>query len=551
MTVKAKRTRKRPGKRKPKPKTVREILKLIPGYDPFKTAGDCRLDTGRATAAIEFFPTFLTHVKGELARDQTPFALRPWQQAIIGNLFGWLRPDGSRRYRKAFILVGRKNGKTPLGAGIVLYTLFCDGEPGAEIYSAAGEYKQAALVFEHARGMVDQNDELRDRCKIYRALKSIELGNSSYRVISADADTKYGFNVHVAVVDELHVQPNADLINALVTATGARRQPLIIYLTTQDYDRESACNTEYDYACKVRDGIIDDLTYLPVIFEAGKDDDWTKLRTWRKANPNLDISISREYLREECERAKATPAYENIFKRLHLNIRTEQVSRWIPMEHWDACNETVDLDELAGRDCWAGMDLSSTQDITALVLAFPWSDGEFVLLPHFWIPAENAAEREKRDRVPYLAWERQGLVTLTEGNSIDYRFIRERIRQLGQQYAIQEIAFDPYNATHLATELGEEDGFKMIQFRQGILSMNEPSKQFFTLVISHKLRHGGNAVLRWMASNAAVKTDPSANIRPVKPEDKLANKVDGIIASIMAVARAMASPEAPAEIKLI
>jgi len=532
-----------------RPKTLRGILRLIPGYDPFATAGDCWLDEDAARLALDFFPEVLTHVKGEKAHQ--PFILEPWEQAIVGNLFGWKRPDGTRRYRTCLIFVARKNGKTPLAAGIILYVLFCDGEPGAEIYSAAGEHKQAALIFEHARGMVEHEKLLRDQAKIYETFKSIEVGSSTYRVISADAKTKHGFNTHLAVVDELHVQPDAELVDALRTSTGARRQPLIIYTTTSDYERESICNTEYDYACKVRDGILDDPTYLPVIYGAEKTDDWTKLSTWRKANPNLGVSLSVSFLREQCARAQATPSYENTFKLLHLNIKTEQISRWLRMLDWDACMQPLNPSDLVGLECSAGLDLSSTQDITALVLAFPMAVGEFALLPFFWIPGVNAVEREKRDRVPYALWRRLGLVNFTEGNSIDYRFIRQRINELGQSYKIQGIGYDPYNATHIATELGEEDGFNMIEFRQGILTMNEPSKEFERLVLLHKLRHGGNSVLRWMASNAAVKTDPSANIRPVKPDSKAANKVDGVIASIMAIALARKAPEREAQIKIL
>ena len=514
----------------------KSLTRQIPGYDPWATAGDCVFDADAASIVLDFFPECLRHVKGELAG--TPFVLEPWQSAVVANLFGWKRPDGTRRYRRGMLYVPRKNGKTTLAAGILLYVLFCDGEPGAEIYSAAADRDQARLVFDQAAGMVRQDNDLYDRCTVYSAhggSKAIVLSDmsGSYRTISAEAGTKHGFNTHMAIVDELHAQPNRELVDVIETSTGSRRQPLVLFTTTADYAHPSICNEMHDYACKVRDGVIEDASFLPAIWGAGIEDDWLSPETWAKANPNLGVSLSREFLAQECQRAQESPAYENTFKRLHLNIVTEQAKRWIPLEVWDSCAGAVEADALRGKPCYAGLDLSTTQDMSACVLYFPASRA---LLPFFWLPDDSAHAREKRDKVPYLTWARQGLIELTPGNVIDYGYVETRLAQLKAQYDIKELAYDPWNATQTALNL-QANGFKCVEFRQGFQSMNEPSKEFLRLLTSGVLRHGGHPVLRWMASNVAVKSDPAGNIKPDKEHSF--EKIDGIVAAIMALGRSM------------
>ena len=522
-----------------------DILRLIPGYDPFKTAGECEFDEEAARFALDFFPECLTHVKGELARK--PLNLEPWEQAIVANLFGWKRPDGNRRYREAFVYLPRKNGKTTLAAGIVNLVLFTDGEPGAEIYCAAADRDQALLVFGQAEGMVLQEPELSSRAQIYKAGKSIVLtgdgiASSSFKAISAEANTKHGYNTHLAIIDELHAQPNRDLVDVMITSTGARRQPLIIHITTADFDRPSICNEKLDYAEKVRDGIIEDESFLPVIYGASIEDDWTDPKVWYAANPNLGISVSEEYLARECKRAQETPSFENTFKRLHLNIKTEQAVRWLQLAAWDACNGEVDPEKLKGKACWAGLDLSSTNDLTTLVLVFkPEFEGDtYKLLPFFWVPGESMERRYRRDKVPYPQWEREGFIDRTEGNVVDYAVIRAKINRLGDDYSIQEIAFDPWNATATAQDL-DSDGFNMVEFRQGLISMNEPTKAFERLMLAGQIAHGGNPVLRWNASNISVKTDAAGNIKPDKEHST--EKIDGIVAAIMGLGRAMVCEE--------
>jgi phage terminase large subunit-like protein len=531
--------------------TLGDVIKQIPGYDPYRGAEDYRFDEDAAGDAIDFIQQKLCHVKGELAGK--PFILEIWEQAIIANLFGWKHKEtGFRRYQECLIFVPRKNGKTPLCATIILYCLFEDQEPGAEIYGAASEYKQAGFVFTHAWGMVRQEPELEQRCKVFKGQsKAIEVGQPGdidygiYRVICADADPAHGFLTHVAVVDELHKQPNGDLVDALWTSTAGRRQPLLVYITTSDFEREgSICNEKEDYAIQVRDGIIDEPKFLPVIYKAEIEDDWTDEKVWEKANPNIDVSVSREYLRTACKRAQDTPTFENEFKRLHLNIRTQQDVRWIPMDKWNACGGPVAAETLAGRVCYGGLDLSTTTDISAFVLAFGVDD-KVLLLPKFWLPRESAKKRQDRDRVPYLTWANQGLITLTEGNVVDYDIVRRDINELGKLYKIKDIAIDRWNAAQITTQLGG-DGFEIVSFGQGYQSMSGPSKEFEKLLIDGGLVHGGNPVLKWMASNVAAEIDAAGNIKPSKK--KSTERIDGIVAAIMAIARWAASPEPKASV---
>lgn len=511
---------------------------MIPGYDPFATAGDCKFDHGRAADAICFFHEVLTHVEGELAKK--PFFLEPWEQAIVANTFGWVRPDGTRRYREVFVFVPRKNGKTALCAGIINYVLFCDDEPGAQIYCAAAERDQASLVYNQSKGMIENEPEMMKRVQIYKAMRSIVRhdNGSVFKVLTADADTKHGFNTHLAIVDELHTQPNADLFDVLLTSTGARRQPIVISITTSDFDRPSLCNQKHEYASKVRDGIISDQYFLPVIYEAAKTDDWHSEETWHKANPNLGVSLSLDYMRAMHQKAVNEPTFENTFKRLHLNMRTEQDVRWVPMDCWDACGESFDPAMLEGKVCYAGLDLSSTTDLTTLELYFPETHH---VLCFFWIPSDRAHQRERRDRVPYVTWANQGFIEMTPGDIVDYAYVRRRLNEIGKKYQVRKIGYDPYNATQVALQLLHEDGLPMVEFRQGFISMNEPCKNVEALVIAKRLRHGGNPVLRWNASNVVARTDAAGNIKIDKAHSH--EKVDGMVGLAMAVGLAIVDHE--------
>lgn len=492
-----------------------------------------RFDERAALGAVRFFERLLRHPKGPRAGQ--PFRLESWQRTIVEQLFGCKdSASGLRQYRRAYVEVPRGNGKSTWAAGLALYLLAADNEPAAEIFSAAADRDQARLVFDAAKSMVEDAPALRRLVKVYRHSMIIESTRSVYKVLSAEAYSKHGLNPHAVIFDELHAQPTRDLYDVMNTALGKRAQPLMIMITTAGYDRESICWQQHEYARQVAEGIIDDPSYLGVIYAADSGDDWTDPATWRRANPNLGVSVQEDYLAQECAVALSSPSYQNTFRRLYLNQWTQQDSRWIDMTTWDACN--APLPDLADRGCYAGLDLASTTDIAALVLAFPpVEEGEpRWLLPFFWIPAENMVERERRDRVPYSTWVRQGLVEATPGNVIDYGYIRQRINDLAEKYGLQEIAYDPWNATQLSVEL-QGDGIAMVEMRQGFASMTAPSKELIRLLLAGQIAHGGNAVLRWMADNTAARQDPAGNVKPDKA--KSSGRIDGIVAAIMALDR--------------
>lgn len=505
---------------------------------PRKKAGAFYFDKEAADRICNFFEKVLVHVKGEW--DSQPFLLEKWQKKHLRDLFGWKRADGTRKYRRCFWTVAKKNGKSAIGSGIAIYLTCADGEPGAEVFSAAADKPQAAIVFNTARQMVERSAELSKRLATFRYSIVHHESASFYRVLSSDAKTKHGLNVHGCIFDELHTQPNRELWDTLVAGGSARRQPMVIAFTTAGFDKHSIWYEQLEYARKVRDGIIKDDTFLPVIYEAEEGDAWDSVKTWRKSNPNLGVSKKLEYMREECARAKESPAYENTFRRLETNMQTEQSVRWMPMDKWDKCATPVDAEALRGADCFVGMDLASTQDITAVVLVFPCDDGTVDVLPRFFIPEEGMRKRSKRDRVPYEMWVDQGYMFATTGNVTDYAFLRDQLKKDAKQFNIVEVAYDTWNSSQLCTQL-MDDNFPMVQFGQGFKAMNAPTKELLKLVLEQKINHGGHPVLRWMASNVSVKSDPAGNLRPDKA--KSTEKIDGQVALIMALGRLIVQPD--------
>ncbi len=529
----------------------RKLLRLLPGYDPYRDAKGYKFDPVCAQMWLDFFQHprdgCLRHIEGALAGKL--FKLEPWQESFIANLFGWKvrGKPGVRRYRSAFLFVPRKNGKTPMCAGICVGVMAMDGEAGAQVYSAAAEKEQAALLFRHARGMVDQEPVLGVRMRVYggtghRSIVNREDQASVYKVLSADAKTKHGLNGHLAIIDELHAQPNRELVDVLETSLTSKNrvQPLIVYLTTSDFDREdSICNEKHAYFSKVRDGIIDNPRALPAIWEATLEDDWTDPKVWAKANPNLDVSVSLDSLEELCQQAKDSPAFENTFKRLHLNIRTEAEARLFTMGVWDACDKgSIDEEALIGRPCWGGLDLGATSDVTAFTLVFPDDSGVCDVKTWYWMPEAARHKDKNKNYVKWGQWHREGLVTLTEGNVTDYAVVRRDINALADRgFRIEEIAVDRlFQGAQLLTDLNA-DGFTAFPFGQGFMSMAGPSKGFHELLLDGKINHGGDVILRWMASNVMFEIDPAGNMKPSKK--KRWQKIDGIVTLIMALGRAM------------
>lgn len=493
-----------------------------------------RFDVGLADRAIRFFG-FLRHSKGEWAGQS--FDLAEWQAFVVGSVFGWVRRDGLRRFRSVYIEVPRKNGKSTLLSGIGLYLLIADGEPGAEIYTAATKRDQARITHGEATRMVKASPFLRNRIGAFRDNLHVEATHSKFEPLGADSDTMDGLNVHGAIIDELHAHKTGGVVDVLDTATGARRQPLIVEITTAGWDRQSICWQHHEYTRQIVEGLIEDDSWFGFIAAADADDDWTDERTWQKANPNYSVSVKSDDLRRKALKAQQMPAAQNSFKRLHLNIWTEQADRWMTIEAWDKCAGALDPEMLIGRECYAGLDLASTTDIAALVLVFPSDDDPTIydVLCYFWVPAETVLQRTRSGSVPYATWVDQGLIFATEGNVIDYRAIMATLDELAQLYDIREVAYDRWGATELIQTL-QDEGLEVVPFGQGFVSMSPPTKSLMTMVLSERIRHGNNPVLRWMAGNMVVREDPAGNLKPDK--SKSTEKIDGMVALIMGLDRA-------------
>lgn len=511
---------------------VETILRMIPGYDPFRDAGDCHFDIDRACHVVEFFEECLTHVKGRLAGQ--PLELEDWQKAVLMNLFGWIRPNGLRRYVEGFIYIPRKNGKTTLAGGIPIYLLTTDPEKGKEIYVAASDEKQAKQGHEISKQMIVNEPALEDICSIYKDSIVHPGTHSFYKVIARpqrqEAGSKHGYDATAVLIDELHAQPDRHLVDALETSVGSREQPLVLSITTADFYRDSICNEKYRYACKVRDGLIPDDAFLPVVYEALRGDDWTDPEVWKKSNPNFGISIREDYFKRKFEKAKAEPSFENTFKRLHLNIITEQDERFIPVNYWLDCIHHFDPTELEGQVAFGGLDMSSTQDVTAFSLYFPSAGGK--LLVFFWCPYDVANKREKETQAKYLTWSRMGLVKLSDGGVVDYDVMEADILELARKYRINKIGFDPWNAQQTVNHL-EQHGLEMVKMSQGFATMNSPTKSFERLVLTQAIRHLGNDAMSWMFSNFSVDVDHAGNVKPSKK--KSTEKIDGVVSTIMAI----------------
>ena len=499
-------------------------------------------DASKADRAVIFIEQ-LCHTKGKW--DGKPFWLLPWQEQIIRDIFGIVDEQGRRQFRTAYVEVPKKNGKSELAAAVALYLLYADNEPAAEVYGAAADRQQASIVFDVARRMVEKSPALSKRAKLLPSAKRIvNYSNAGfYQVLSAEVGTKHGLNVSGLIFDELHTQPNRHLYDVLTKGSGdAREQPLYFLITTAGTDRESIC---YELHCKALDilsGKKIDPSFYPAVFGLQDSDDWTKEENWYKANPSLGMTIKIDQVRQWFQEANDNPAEENVFKQLRLNMWVSSLTRFIPEQVYDLGNMPIDMEALKGRACYGGLDLSSTGDITALVLMFPPRDEteKYIMLPFFWIPSDTIPIRVKRASVPYDVWQRQGYLYATEGNVIHYGFIEKKIEELGMMYDIREIAFDRWGATQITQDL-EGMGFTVVPFGQGYKDMSPPTKEFYKLLMEGRIQHGGQPVMRWMAGNVVVDTDPAGNIKPTK--QKSAEKIDGIVAAIMALDRCIRHEE--------
>ena len=513
--------------------------KKLKRYKPtaFK-AKDSHYDKDAADFAVAFIEN-LCHTKGTWAGK--PFILLDWQEQIIRDLFGILKPNGYRQFNTAYVEIPKKNGKSELAAAIALLLCCGDGEERAEVYGCAADRQQASIVFEVAADMVRMCPALSKRVKILASQKRIIYGptNSFYQVLSAEAYSKHGFNIHGVVFDELHTQPNRKLFDVMTKGSGdARMQPLYFLITTAGTDTHSICYETHQKAMDILEGRKIDPTFYPVIYGAADTEDWTDPKVWKKANPSLGETIGMDKVVAACESARQNPGEENSFRQLRLNQWVKQAVRWMPMEKWDACAFPVNEDDLEGRVCYGGLDLSSTTDITAFVLVFPPTDEDdrYILLPYFWVPEDTLDLRVRRDHVPYDLWERQGKLFTTEGNVIHYGYIEQFIERLGERFNIREIAFDRWGAVQMVQNL-EGMGFTVVPFGQGFKDMSPPTKELMKLVLEKRIAHGGHPVLRWMMDNIYIRTDSAGNIKADK--EKSTEKIDGAIAAIMGLDRAI------------
>ncbi|WP_373181220.1 terminase large subunit [Clostridium butyricum] len=495
-------------------------------------------DEVKAQYVVDFI-NCLKHTKGRWKGEN--FDLLSWQDKIIRDIFGNVKPNGYRQYNTAYVEIPKKNGKSELAAAVALYMTCGDNEWGAEVYGCASDRQQASIVFDVAVDMVEQCPALKKRIKPIMSVKRLvyKPTNSYYQVLSAEAYTKHGLNVHAVIFDELHSQPNRGLFDVMTKGSGdARTQPLFFLITTAGTDRNSICFEQHQKAMDIIEGRKIDSTFYPVIYGIKDEDDWASEENWYKANPSLGHTIDIEKVRNAFNSAKENLAEENIFRQLRLNQWVKQSTRWMPMDKWDECDFNIDIDLLKGRECYGGLDLSSTTDITAFVLVFPpRNDAEkYIVLPFFWIPEDNLKLRVRRDHVPYDVWEKQGFIKTTEGNVVHYGFIETFIEELGTKYNIKEIAFDRWGAIQMVQNL-DGMGFTVVPFGQGYKDMSPPSKELMKLTLEERIAHGGNPVLRWMMDNIFIKQDPAGNIKPDK--EKSTEKIDGAVALIMALDRAI------------
>lgn len=515
------------------------MIRKLKDYKPTRfLAGDSTYNKAKADYAVSFIEC-LCHTKGVWAGK--PFELIDWQERIIRDIFGSVKPNGYRQFNTAYIEIPKKQGKSELAAAVALLLCCGDGEERAEVYGCAADRQQASIVFEVAADMVRMCPALNKRVKILASQKRLIFypTNSFYQVLSADAYSKHGFNVSGVIFDELHTQPNRKLFDVMTKGSGdARTQPLFFLITTAGTDTHSICYETHQKAKDILEGRKIDSTFYPVIYGADEKDDWKDPKVWMKANPSLGITVGIDKVKAACESAQQDPAEENVFRQLRLDQWVKQSVRWMPMDKWDACAFPVNAKSLEGRVCYGGLDLSSTTDITAFVLVFPPEDEEdkYQILPFFWVPEETLDLRVRRDHVPYDVWQKQGFLETTEGNVIHYGYIEKFIEELGKKYNIREIAFDRWGAVEMVQNL-EGMGFTVVPFGQGFKDMSPPTKELMKIVLEKRIAHGGHPVLRWMMDNIFIRTDPAGNIKADK--EKSTEKIDGAVAMIMGLDRAL------------
>lgn len=486
------------------------------------------------------FCGMLRHSKGDFCGR--PFELMPWQREFFDKLLLTKQEDGLRQYRRAFLALPRKSGKSQMCAALGLFCLFMDDEPGAEVIVAAGDRSQASILHTAAKHLLESCPALARRANVYRNSIVVPETKSTMMTVSSESATKHGMNPSVVLIDEFHVFPDRELVDVLETGMGARRQPLTVYITTAGSNKNGPCYRDWQRAEKVRDGIIKDDAFLPCIYAAPPDADPFDEKTWKLANPNYGVTTKPEYFRQMAARAKQSPSDEIVFRTLHLNQWVNSESKWLRHGAWEANSDP--LRGTDGRVAYCGLDLASTTDTTAFVAVWPDDDGTYDIHAHVFIPEETADKASKADRVPYRQWAKDGFVTLTEGAICDYDAVRNYVLSFCERNKVRSVAIDRWNATHLTTQL-VADGIDVKPYGQGYASMSAPTKLLESLILAKKLRHAGNPVLAWQMSNVTVRVDDAGNMKPSKANASSTSRIDSAVALVMSIGLASAESRGP------
>lgn len=506
-----------------------------------------RFDPERAAHVCRFLE-LLPHVKGEWARGRGTVVLEPWQAFVLTTVFGWVDERGYRRFKKAYTEIPRKNAKSTISSGVGLYLLTADGEPGAEVYSAATTRDQAKIVWGDAKAMTEKSPFFRQRFGVDVGAHAIyvQSENSTFKPLSRDQGGNLdGLNLHGGIVDEFHGHKERAIWDVLVTAMGARAQPLLWAITTAGFDRSGICYEERSYVLKVLERVHQDDEYFGVVYTIDADDDWTAPSSWRKANPNWGVSVKPEAIEREARKAMQMASAQNNFLTKHLNVWVNADTAWMDMRAWEACADTtLRLEDFAGEECILGLDLASKVDISSKVRLFRRGEMHYLFAEHY-LP-ERAVEYAVNSQ--YDGWRRDGWLTVTDGEVTDYDVIEEGIRDDHRRFAVREVGFDPFQATQLSGHLLAE-GIQMVEVRPTVLNFSEPMKELEALVVSGRLRHNGDPVLSWMVSNVVCHRDQKDNIYPRK--ERVENKIDGVVAAIMCLARSMVAPARAPEFQFL